>query len=49
MIQGLVTSRDVFLCCGLIVREFGIATWLRCCVVLVTRRRTTFLELAFSG
>jgi hypothetical protein len=48
VIQGLITSKDVFLRGALIVREFGIATWLRCCVVLLSGRRTTFLELIFQ-
>ena len=47
MIQGLITSKDVFLRGVVIVREFGIATWLRCCLVLISRRHTTFLELVF--
>jgi hypothetical protein len=48
MIQGLITSKDVFLRGNLIVREFGISTWLRCCLVLLTGRRTTFLEMVFA-
>ena len=47
MIQGLITSKDVLLRGVLIVREFGLVTWFRCCLVLLTRRRTTFLELVF--
>jgi hypothetical protein len=47
MIQGLITSKDVFLRGYLIIREFGPSTWLRCCLVVVARRRTTFLELVF--
>lgn len=46
MIQGLITSKDVFLRGVLIVREFGVSTWLRCFVAVVAGRRTTFLELA---
>ncbi len=48
MIQGLITSKDVFLSGAVIVREFGLVTWLRCCLVLVSGRRTTFLELCCS-
>jgi len=48
MIQGLITSRDVFLRGYLIIREFGPSTWLRCCLVVFARRRTTFLELVFT-
>jgi hypothetical protein len=48
MIQGLITSKDVLLRGGVIVREFGLVTWLRCCLVLLSGRRTTFLELVFA-
>jgi hypothetical protein len=48
MIQGFINSRDVFLRGSVIVREFGISIWLRCCLVLLTHRRTTFLELVFA-
>jgi hypothetical protein len=49
MLQGLITTRDVFLRGGVIVHEFGVSIWLRCCVVLLTRRRTTFLEVVFAA
>jgi hypothetical protein len=48
MIQGLITSRDVFLRGYLIIREFGPSPWLRCCLVVIARRRTAFLELVFA-
>ena len=48
MIQGLITSKDVLKRSHVIIREFGFSTWLRCCVVLLTGRRTTFLELVFA-
>ena len=48
MIAGLITGKDVLRRGHVIVREFGVATWLRCCVVLLTGRRTTFLELVFA-
>jgi len=48
MIRGVITSQDVFLRGALIVREFGLGTWLRCCLVLIAGRRTTFLELVFA-
>jgi hypothetical protein len=48
MIQGLITSKDVLQRGHVIIREFGVSTWLRCCVVLLTGRRTTFLELVFA-
>jgi hypothetical protein len=47
MIEGLITSKDVFLRGAVIVQEFGIATWFRCCLVLLSGRRTTFLQLVF--
>jgi hypothetical protein len=43
-ICGVITSRDVLRHPGIIVREFGTAAWLRCCVAILLRRRTTFLN-----
>ncbi len=48
MIQGLITSKEVIREGAVIVREFGIATWLRCCLVLLSGRHTTFLALVFG-
>jgi hypothetical protein len=48
MIQGLITSRDVLLRGAVIAREFGLSTWLRCCLFLLTGRRTTFLAIIFA-
>jgi hypothetical protein len=48
MVRGLITSKDVLLRSTVIVREFGLWTWLRCCLVLFSRRRITFLELVFA-
>ena len=48
MIQGVVCGKDVFLRAPVIVRHYGLATWLRCCEALLARRRTTFLELVFA-
>ncbi len=48
MIQGFITSKDVLLRGVVIVREFGLVTWFRCCLVLLSGRRTTFLELVFA-
>jgi len=48
MIQGVITTKDVILRGALIVHEFGVGTWLRCCAVLISGRRTTFLELVFA-
>lgn len=44
--RGVITSRDVLANLGLIWREFGAGCVLRCFVACVTRRRTTFLDVA---
>jgi len=44
MICGVITGRDVLRHPGIIVREFGTAAWLRCCMAILLRRRTTFLN-----
>jgi hypothetical protein len=48
MVQGLITSKDVLLHGPTIVRSFGVRRYLRCLCVLLTGRRTTFLELVWS-
>ncbi len=48
MIQGVVTTKHVLWHARQIVRDFGLRTWLSCCKVLVSGRRTTFLELVWS-
>jgi len=48
MISGLITTRHVITHAGIIVREFGAAVYLRCCLVLLRRQRVTFLECVFS-
>jgi hypothetical protein len=47
MIKGCITTRDVLLNASMIVRGFGLGTFLRCLRALLTGRRTTFLELAW--
>ena len=47
MILGLITTKDVLRHAPMIVRGFGAAAFLRCCLVIVCRRRTTFLECIF--
>ena len=42
-IRGVITSRDVLLNGGTILREFGPRAYLRCCVAMLLRRPTTFL------
>lgn len=48
MIQGVITGKDVILRAPTIVRQYGLATWFRCCEALLARRRTTFLDLVFA-
>jgi hypothetical protein len=48
MISGVITTRHVIRHAAIIVREFGAAAYLRCCLVLLRRRRTTFLECIFA-
>jgi hypothetical protein len=42
-IRGVVNGRHVVRHAGLIVREFGPVAFLRCCLAIVLRHRTTFL------
>jgi hypothetical protein len=46
-IQGVVTSREVLRHPVLIISSFGLATYVRCCKVLLRRERTTFLRCVF--
>jgi hypothetical protein len=43
-ITGVITTRDVLRHGAVIVREFGTAAYLRCCVAILLRKRTTFLN-----
>jgi hypothetical protein len=43
-IAGVITTKDVLRHSATIVREFGTAAYLRCCVAILLRRRTTFLN-----
>ena len=43
-ICGVITSKDVLRHGGTIVREFGATAYLRCCLAILLRRRTTFLN-----
>jgi len=47
-ICGAITTRDVLRHSATIVREFGAVAYLRCCVAIVLRRRTTFLNCVFQ-
>ena len=44
--RGVITGRDVVTHLGLIYREFGTGCVARCLWVLLSRRSTTFLEVA---
>lgn len=46
--RGVITGRDVVANLGLIWREFGTACVMRCLLAFVTRRRTTFLNVALG-
>jgi len=48
MFSGSITTKDVLLNAWTIVRSFGLSTYVRCLRALLTGRRTTFLELAWS-
>jgi hypothetical protein len=43
-ICGVITARDVLWHSAIIVREFGPGAYLRCCLAILLRRRTTFLN-----
>ena len=44
MIGGVITGRHVIRHGAVIVREFGAAAYLRCCMAILLRRKTTFLD-----
>jgi hypothetical protein len=48
-IRGAIGTRHVIGHAALIVREFGLTVFLRCCLVSVRRRKTTFLECIFQN
>ena len=43
-IQGILTTRDVLRHSATIVRHFGPTVYLRCCLAILLRRQTTFLD-----
>jgi hypothetical protein len=47
MVEGIITTRHVLLRAPRIVHEFGVRKWLGCCRAMLSRRRTTFLELVW--
>jgi hypothetical protein len=48
-ISGVITTKEVLRHSATIVREFGAATYFRCCKAILLRRRTTFLSLVFAS
>jgi hypothetical protein len=42
--NGVITTRDVLRHAPTIVREFGAAAYFRCCIAILLRRKTTFLN-----
>lgn len=45
--RGVITLKDVFANLGLVRREFGAGCLWRCLVAGLSRKQTTFLEVAF--
>ena len=43
-IAGVITTKDILRHSGTIVREFGTVAYLRCCMAILLRKRTTFLN-----
>jgi hypothetical protein len=43
-ICGVITTKDVLRHSATIVREFGPGAYFRCCLAILFRRRTTFLN-----
>ena len=43
-ISGVITTKDVLKHGATIVREFGALAYIKCCVAILARRRTTFLN-----
>jgi hypothetical protein len=43
-ICGVITTKEVLRHGATIVREFGAAAYLRCCVAILLKKRTTFLN-----
>jgi hypothetical protein len=43
-IAGVITTKDVLWHSAVIVREFGPFAYFKCCVAILLRKRTTFLN-----
>jgi hypothetical protein len=44
--RGVITHRDILANLGVVWREFGVLCVLKCLLVWVSGRRTTFLDVA---
>ncbi len=49
MLNGVITTRDVFLRGPTIARLFGALAWLRCLKAVCLGTRTTFLDCVVVG
>ena len=49
VIEGVITTKHVIVNASLIVRSYGIRTWVSCIGALLSRRPTTFLALIWSN
>ena len=47
-ICGVITTKEVLRHGPTIVREFGAGAYLRCCVAILLRKRTTFLNCVYE-
>jgi len=47
-ICGVITTKEVLRHGGIIVREFGAAAYLRCCMAILLRKKTTFLNCVWD-
>lgn len=47
-ICGVITTKDVLRHSATIVREFGPSVYLKCCLAILLRRQTTFLDCVFN-
>ena len=48
-INGVITTREIVRHGATILREFGPAVYLRCCLAIARGKRTTFLACVFAA
>ena len=48
-INGVITTRQVLKHGPTIVREFGASVYLKCCMAILLRKRTTFLNCVWPA